>query len=917
MKFFYTIIFVLFFFTSTAQSEKNYISGQYNDLSLTEFINRIESQTSYHFFYNKKNTDSVKVNVNIKKVDITKVMEDILMGTGLNFSIDKFNRAFITKGLKIFTNLPTHFFDEDESSTADSIEGISVEYNHGITKKKQKASVSRLYEVGLRSSNIKMDAILSGVVKNFKTGEPIINASVFINSKYNTTTDTYGYYTLSIPPGRHTLNIMAIGMRETHLQLMVYGDGKMNVDIEEQVMTLKEVIVSAQKSTNVMNVKMGVEKLNIETIRRLPTPFGETDVLRAITTLPGVKTVGEASTGFNVRGGSADQNLILFNDATIYNPAHFFGMFSAFNPELIKDIELYKSSVPAQYGGRLASVLDINTREGNKKKITGSAGIGLITSRVHLEGPIKEDKTSFIIGGRTTYANWMLNLLPKEYENSRASFHDLNLGISHMVDSSNNLYFNGYYSADKFSLNSDTSYGYQNINVNLKWRRKYGNKLTAIFLAGLDRYQFNVTSEKNNINAFDLKFNVQQLNLKANFVYYRNRQHSFDFGLGSILYNLEPGTIKPKGTESIVRGMSVEKEKALESAIYLSHRYTPSAKLSFNTGVRYVVYNYLGSQSVNYYTPSLPRNNDNVTERRNFSGGQFIKTFAAPEVRFGLRYAISQNLSVKASYNNMRQYIHMLSNTTAIAPTDIWKLSDPNIRPQKGDQVSVGIYKNLKSNTLEVSLEGYYKRIKNYLDYGPGATLLLNENIEMDVVDSRGKAYGVEFLVKKTAGKLTGWLGYTYSRILLQTTGADGALLVNKGRFYPASYDKPHDITLVGIFRFNHRLSLSINSTYNTGRPITLPIARYNYAGSPRVLYSDRNEYRIPDYLRTDISVNIDGNHKVRQRFHGFWTIGVYNLLGRRNPYSVYFVSENGAINGYKLSIFGSVIPFINYNIKF
>ena len=627
--------------------------------------------------------------------------------------------------------------------------------------------------------------------------------------------------------------------------------------------------------------------------------------------------MGEASTGFNVRGGSADQNLILFNDATIYNPSHFFGMFSAFNPEVIKDLELYKSSIPARFGGRLASVLDINSREGNKKKITGSAGIGLITSRVHLEGPLVKDKTSFIFGGRSTYANWLLGLLPSEYENSKASFQDVNLGISHRIDSSNNLYLSGYFSNDRFALDSDTTYAYSNRNFTIKWIRNFNNRLSASFIAGFDQYKYKVFRESDKETAFALGFGISQLHAKADFVYYFNQQHSFDFGASSIRYKLQPGSYEPLDKSSIITPDIVEPEQALESGIYLTHRYSPNNKLSFSSGLRFSLFNYLGPQQINQYAPGLPRTDANVTGTKEYDKNKFIQNYDGPEIRFSVRYAFSQSFSIKTAYNSQRQYIHMLTNTTAIAPTDIWKLSDPNIKPQQGDQVSLGLYKNFKSNTIETSVEVYYKHIKDYLDYKPGAKLLLNHNIETDVVNTKGKAYGVEVLIKKPGGKLNGWISYTYSRIFLKTDEQDPNLRVNRGEFYPANYDKPHDVTLAGNFRVNHRFSISVNSTYSTGRPITLPVGRYYYAGSQRVLYSDRNAHRIPDYLRTDFAMNIDGNHKINQKTHNSWSIGVYNLLGRKNPYSVYFISQNSVVNGYKLSIFGSMLPFINFNIRF
>jgi hypothetical protein len=759
---------------------------------------------------------------------------------------------------------------------------------------------------------------LSGYIRNEKNGEPVVGATIYpdgATTSYNT--DAYGYFNINLPAGKTNLNIFAPGMKDTRYQVMMYSDGKLDLSMKEQVTTLKEVIVSTQKVSNIKRVQMGVERLTIDAIKRVPTVFGEADVLRVVTTLPGVKTVGEASTGFNVRGGSADQNLVLLNDATIYNPSHFFGMFSAFNPEIIKDIELYKSSIPAEFGGRLSSVLDISTREGNKKTFSGSAGIGLVTSRFNIEGPLVKDKTSFILGGRTTYANWLMKILPDPYDQANASFNDGNVVLNHRINSNNDLFITGYLSNDKFDLASDTTYGYSNRNASIKWKHNFNPKLISYFTAGFDQYKYNVSSEANKVNAYTLNFDIRQFNFKSDFTYLLDDKHTLDFGLSSILYKLRPGSFEPLGKESIVTPDISEPEQAIESALYLGDRFNITPDLSLNAGIRYSVFNYLGAKSINYYASGLPKEEGNLTGTKRFDDGSIINTYHGPELRFSLRYALNDGLSVKAAFNSLRQYIHMLSNTMAIAPTDIWKLSDPNIKPQFGNQFSLGIYKNLKSNTIETSLEVYYKQIKDYLDYKPGATLILNDAVETEVINTKGKAYGVELMVKKPVGKLNGWVSYTYSRILLQANDPAAGISVNNGAWYPANYDKPHDATAVGNFRVNHRFSLSLNMTYSTGRPITLPIGRYYYAGAQRVLYSDRNAYRIPDYFRADFSMNIDGNFKANKTTRNSWTIGVYNITGRKNPFSVYYVSENGSINGYKLSIFGSMIPFINYNIRF
>ncbi|MCD2424028.1 TonB-dependent receptor [Niabella pedocola] len=889
-----------------------------DSIPATAYFLQLEQQTGYFFYYDHILVDSVKIRRPEETGPLAAVLQKALNRTALTYSIDDRERkVYITGNLRVQLSLPEGLYRET-GKPATALKPVTVT-DYGLSDKQRRNATSeeRIYEIGNRNAPRHPQALLTGNVKSARTGEPYPNASVAIDNEYFTNSDAYGNYSLSIPPGKHVLNIMGLGIRETNLNLQVYADGRMDISVQEQVPTLKEVVVSSTQTRNVRNVQMGVSRLSIQEIKRIPTVFGEADILRAITTLPGVKTVGEASTGFNVRGGSSDQNLILFNDATIYNPSHFFGMFAAFNPEIVKDVELYKSSVPAKYGGRLASVLDVNSREGNKKQLTGSAGIGLITSRLQLEGPIVKDKTSFIFGGRTTYANWLIDLLPKEYDKSRASFQDLNFGISHRIDSSSNIYLNAYYSNDRFNLNNDTTYGYTNRNLSLKWKKNFTRRLQAELIGGYDYYRYRINSDSNVVNGFKLFFDIRQFYGKLNFVYFLNQKHSFDFGLNSLSYLLNPGTFDPASKGSLVQPDTVSAQRALENAVYITHRFNATGQLSFSTGIRYSYYSYLGPQTVSNYRDGQPITDETRTGTTTYGKGKFINNYQGPEVRFSMRYAFTPSFSIKASYNSLRQYIHLLSNTTVISPTDIWKLSDPNIKPQTGDQFSLGFYKNLKSNTIETSIEVYYKNIKNYLDYKPGATLLLNHNIETDVINTKGKAYGIELLVKKQVGKLNGWIGYTYSRILLRSTDQSLGSLVNNGDFYPANYDKPHDLTIVGNFRINHRFSLSLNSTYSTGRPITYPIGRFYYQGAERMLYSDRNQYRIPDYYRTDFSMNIDGNHKIHQKTHNSWTIGVYNLLGRRNPYSVYFVSEQGIVNGYKLSIFGSAIPFINYNIRF
>lgn len=941
-------------FASAQQTANKTISVNFQQATIQTVVADIESKSGLYFYYDAAQFDSVRVTLQATDKTVSNILDLTFRGTDFSYAING-KQVFITKTQILQTALAPGYFGTSPAPVTAPVVTVPAGTPLALTtiakapataaptpggapitatapttapvtalsdnrdKIIAAANENKLYEIGIKTNDIKAGkATLSGYVRDIKSGEPVTGASIYITEqKTGVATDQFGYFTITLPRGKHLLNIRGVGMRDTRRQIMLYSDGKIIIELQEQVTTLKEVKISADKVANVKAVEMGITRLDIKSIKQVPTVFGEADVLRVVLTLPGVQTVGEASTGFNVRGGSADQNLILLNDATIYNPSHFFGFFSAFNPDIVKGVELYKSSIPERFGGRLSSILDVSDREGNKKKFTGSAGIGAITSRFNIEGPIIKDRTSFIFGGRATYSDWLLKLLPDAYKNSQASFYDFNLDISHQLSDKDNIYITTYISRDKFKLNSDTGYSYSNRNFNIKWKHNFNNKMFGVFLAGNDRYQYDISSFDNPITAYKLKFDINQTNFKSDFTYYLNTRNTISFGLNSIYYKLHPGTYGPNDAASLIIPDVVPAQQALESALYLGDKFDLNDDLSVSFGIRYSLYNFLGPQTVNNYAPGVPRSNTTLIDSTQYSSGKLIKTYGGPEIRLSARYNLGDNLSVKAGYNTLRQYIHLLSNTTAIAPTDVWQLSNPNIKPQFGDQVSLGLYKNLKDNTIETSVEVYYKRLRDYLDYRSGATLVLNHHIETDVINTRGKAYGIEFMVRKNTGAANGWITYAYSRTFLKQDDPTLGQPVNNGDFYPANYDKPHSFNFVGNYRFTHRFSISLNVTYSTGRPITLPTGKYYYAGSERVYYSDRNAYRIPDYFRSDFSLNIEGNHRVHQFFHSSVTLGVYNLTGRQNAYSTYFTQESGVITGYKLSIFAHPIPFINYNLRF
>ncbi len=910
----------LFFPAPVFAQQAPLINGDFSNLRFPQFVQKIEASTPYFFYYNPKDLDSFEVNTKANNSTLSQLLTAVFQNTVYHFSVDSLSHVFITRRIPIVTVLPDDFFSKNKNGKDASNINLSLLAESNKKSDTVATNEIKVYQIGAKTNNAANGkATIAGYVRDAKTGEAIVGAVVSADSlPAEIVTDGFGYYSIALSKGTHVLHINSLGMKEAKRNIVLHSDGKLNIELQNYIATLKDVVVLSEKRSNVKGLQMGLERLSINTIKHVPVAFGEADVLKVVLTLPGVTSAGEASEGFNVRGGSTDQNLILFGDATIYNPTHLFGFFSSFNPDVVKGVELYKSTIPEKYGGRLSSVLDVTTRDGNSKKFSANAGIGPLTSKLTLEGPIVKDKTTFILSGRTTYSDWLLHSLHNvNYKNSSASFSDFNALITHNINTKNTLYLTGYMSFDKFKLNSDTLYKYGNKNANIKWKHIFNNKLYDVITAGFDHYQYSVSTSQNPVNAYQLRFNINQATFRADFNYSPNNKNKIDFGFNSVYYLLHPGSFTPNDAKSLVVPDMLQQEQALESALYVGDQYSITPKLSLNAGLRYSVYNYLGAHDVYTYLPDLPKSSNTILDTINYGKNKIIKTYGGPEYRLAARYAFTDNTSIKLSYNTLRQYIHLISNTTIISPTDVWKLSDPNIKPQLGNQVSLGLYNNFKKNTIETSLEVYYKRIKDYLDYKSGAVLIMNPHIETDVLNSKGKAYGAEVQIKKTTGKLNGWISYTYSRTFLQTDDKTAGEKINGGAYYPASFDKPHNANMIANYQFSHRYSLSVNAVYSTGRPITLPIAIYDLAGSERVYYSDRNQYRIPDYFRTDVSFTMESNHKLKQLTHNSWSFGVYNLTARKNAYSVYFTEENGMIKGYKLSIFGTAIPFITYNIRF
>lgn len=917
-----TLLLVTFHFVSSAQETKNKFTIEFKDTPIKTAILNLESISDFAFYFDEKWLENEKtvVTESFKDNTIEEILNLVLNKTDLNFLIQK-NKIILTKNRVIYDKLQENYFDTtplvSETKEANTLADTPI-FQRDLDTVSRKENTIVLIGKEKKIAEKKL-LRLTGFIKNSKTGEALSNAFVKVQNKNsNTVSNELGYFSLEIPSGENTIEITTSGYKKTIKKVVMYNNGNLNIKQDEEVNQLKEVIVNAKKRETIKSAITGVTTIDVEGIKNIPLVLGERDILKVATTLPGIKTTGEGSAGFNVRGGKEDQNLILLDNAIIYNPSHFFGFFSAVNPFTTKKANIYKGSIPAEFGGRLSSVFDITSKNGNPTKFSGEGGIGPVTSNLAIGTPIIKDKSSILVGARATYSGWILKSLKEEsLKNSEASFYDAIVKYNHDFNPNNSIEATAYYSRDAFSITSDSLYKYSNRLFSLKWDHKFNEKNKGALILTNSEYKFNIDYETQNLNSFDFgyRINETQVLLKMNYLF--SEKHKFSYGIASKLYGINPGNFDPKNSESLLTPINIEKERGLESAVYIADSFKVNDKLLIDIGLRYSSYAFLGKSTQRIYQSNLPLNDATVVEIKTYNNNEVIKTYGGLEPRIAARYFLTDNFSVKASYDKANQYIHLLSSNTTQSPTDTWKLSDLNVKPQVAEQFSVGFFKNFDTNDLELSVEGYYKKSSNFLDYKVGAQLLLNENIETELLQGEGKAYGVELLLKKQSGRLNGWIGYTYSRTFIKLDSQFDEEKVNNGKFFAANFDKPHDVSVVLNYKFTKRYSLSSNFTYQTGRPITYPIGTYNYGNAEYTLYSDRNKYRIPDYFRLDIGVNVEGNHKLKKLAHSFWNFSIYNVLGRNNPYSVYFVTDDGKIKAYKTSIFSIPVPTVTYNFKF
>ena len=904
---------------SLIAQEVTTLTGSYEDAYFIEVIDDLETRYDVKFYF-EPGLDSTKINLTVNNVPIRTLLKQITTISGINFFLKDSITVIATGEYIVRPVLSESLFKQLQSNSTTTSDHKSILANiRDVTEEEIDLRLeNELVEIGESVKRFDgANATIAGYIKESKTGEPVIGASVYINEPLiGVITDQFGFYSLTLPKGRHEVQVNSTGMKPARRQILLHSDGKMDVDLRDDIIALKEVVVTGESNT-IESLQTGFANLNIKNIKQIPSIMGEADIMKIALTLPGVQTVGEGAAGFNVRGGAADQNLVLLNDVTVYNTNHLFGFFSVFNPDVLASANLYKSGIGAHYGGRISSVFDVALRDGNKKKFSFKGGISPVTAKLTVEGPIKKDTSSYIFGIRSTYSDYILSLLDDpNLRNSTGGFFDLVGKVTHKLNERNDLVISAYHTKDHFKLNSDSLYEYFNTNAVVQWRHTFSNQLQSITSISFANYNYKLSSDVNPISAFNIKYNIDDYAFKTDFNFSRSERSFLKFGLSSKLYQLQPGQKLPFGESSLVESTIVSDEKGLESGIYGGYEYNFNQQLSMYGGFRLSMFNRLGPGQEFIYRENSPKEKGTITDTVFYAKNENMKTYIGPEFRLSARYKLRDDLSVKVSYDRMNQYIHVLSNTTAISPIDAWRLSGPSIKPQIGNQYSMGFYKTFYGTSLELSIEGYYKRVNNVLEYKDGADILLNDALETDVINAKGKSYGVEMLLKRQSGKLSGWLSYTYARSLIQANGVHSVEQINSGDFYPSNYDKPHSVVLISNYKINRRVNIGLNVNYSTGRPATFPIVKYQFKGQPFLQYTDRNQFRIPDYFRIDLAVNLEGNHKVHKKIHGSWSLSVYNLTSHPNAYSVFFRNDSGEIKGYKLSVFKNAIPTITYHFE-
>jgi len=768
---------------------------------------------------------------------------------------------------------------------------------------------------------------INGVIKDASNGETLIGATVYIKElKNGATTNEYGFYSLTLPSGDYTIDYSYVGFELISQSITLDGNKQLNIELKPEASQLEEVVVQADlEQANVQNLEMSTNKLEMKTILKIPTLLGEADVFRSLQLLPGVSTVGEGASGFNVRGGSVGQNLVLLDEAPVYNSSHLFGFFSVFNPDAVKDVKLYKGAVPSRYGGRLASLLDVRMKEGNSKKFEATGGIGTIFSRLAIEAPIIKDKASFIVAARRSYIDVLARpFVPLLEEGGALNFYDLTMKANYNINRKNRIYLSGYFGRDVFMFDKNQGFSWGNTTSTVRWNHLFNERLFSNTTFVYSKYDYELQFGDDNLNRFNWNSSISNFLFKPQFTYFINSDNELNFGADVIYYTFEPANAVGISNGSTI-DVSLEKKYNLETALHIGNSQRISDALSLEYGLRFSYFQSFGPGTVYTYNDTIPGLRRYPISEQIYKSGENIVTYSNFEPRLSFKLQASPTASVKGSYNRMAQYLHLISNTTASLPLDVWNPSSKNIKPEIGDQFTLGYFKDIgEKRQFEVSIEAYVRYTRNQIDYIDGADLLINQYLEGDLLGGKGRAYGLETYFQKKTGRLTGWVSYTLGKTELQVNG------INRDQWYDTRYNQTHNLKVVGFYDINKRWSVSSNFVFTSGTPTTFPTSRYMLQDIliPYNANDSRNNVKVPAYHRLDVSFRLEGRTmkkgKVRKN-KDYWVFSVYNLYARRNPFSIYFSQKDDRVptgqpiesQATQLSIIGTVVPSVSYNFKF
>lgn len=916
MKIKFILICVIFFKISlSAFGQENVIYIKKQTSNILTIINNVEKKNKAHFFFKENSIPNNVVEIKKDSIALISFLEENLLKYNLKVSTDECGNYFIFKDFKLQTDIRNIFNDEalfvknNSSKIEDTPKDNTIKTSQGF--------ISKHIIIG-KNKYLKKQVTLSGIVFDNSDKTPVNQVKLtIVELKKSTLTDKSGFYSFKILPGTYTITISSMIMHEKVYKVTIYENGKLDIPLQIKSYEIDEITISANQNDNVKSSNMGFEKITAKAIKELPSILGEKDIVKVALLLPGVQTIGELSSGFNVRGSPSDQNVFYINNMPIYNSSHVFGLFTAFNGDAISEFKFYKSNLPIEYGGHLSSIFDIEAKKGNKQKFSARGGIGLTSARVLIEGPILKEKLSYIVSLRSSYSDWLLSLIKNpDINNSSISFYDALININGAINKSNKIDILGYKSNDLSDLAFGIKNQYSNIGASLKWTHSFTDKFKSEFSLVNSKYSFEEENSEIKYlgykHSFDLNHNELKLLFKHNF-----SNNHIKFGINSKIYKLNTGDFLPLNDDSSIKPIKFEGEKAISNSLFVGDTWDIADNFSIEGGVRYTLYSNIGAKTVYSYENNSPRVFENIIDSTLYKENEIISNNSNFDYKFSGRYQFSKTSSVKASYSVLHQYIFMMSNTVSVSPTNRWKLSDPNIKPMRGEQYSLGFYKNILNILTETSIEFYYKNVYNLVEYKDGAVFLQNRLPETNIIQGDLNSYGIEIMLKKKVGKLNGWVNYTYSSATVKALDEYTQEMNNFGVAYSADYDRPHAVNFTLNYKLSKRVSLSTNTIYSTGRPVTYPTSIYYLNDMQITNFSNRNEYRIPDYFRIDLAINIEGNLKKYKFAHSSWSISFYNITARKNPYSIVFQNEGGRIKGYKVSILGTIIPSITYNLKF